>query len=502
MNLQRIAKALKVEYFSASSPPPDILMVRFSEQLPSPAESQALSIVRLSGLLTGLRPAAELSFACIPDRPFRPEELAALGCHLLLFPPSHDEAGVFNSIQDLLDEELRFTENRIRLEEAIIQGQNPQQFIDLCADILGNAVVFSGKNTRLIARSQLHQGNGILWEEHGKLGRFSEDTIRSNRYQKMQKKLYNATSPVFLRKMISNYTTITGKVEIDNFQVGYFSVLDTEKPLEKEDKKLVAVICSLLTHYLKSNCFHGNEEIFRKKRKLELLLDENETHGWLDFGSEIADLRLEEGYRIMSIRLDIGKKSVGPLLTWIMKLLPDRPLTEYNNHIVLILNDLDGVEADRLDGFLAEHHLQAGISDRADCVEKFRECYRQSLKAIDLGRSLASTETRFYYSDYAVYHLWQTLSEYTDLTLYCHPAIPFLANYDKEHQTEFARTLRVFLINNGNMSSTAAQLSIHRASLLYRFEKLQELIKLDLEDAGLRAYLLASFQMLQIAPPA
>jgi purine catabolism regulator len=50
-----------------------------------------------------------------------------------------------------------------------------------------------------------------------------------------------------------------------------------------------------------------------------------------------------------------------------------------------------------------------------------------------------------------------------------------LRDYDRIHQTELVRTLAVLLRNNRSPTSTAAELFIHRQTLVYRIRRIEEL---------------------------
>ncbi len=54
--------------------------------------------------------------------------------------------------------------------------------------------------------------------------------------------------------------------------------------------------------------------------------------------------------------------------------------------------------------------------------------------------------------------------------------------YDREHNSDLIRTLRVFFATNGNASEAADRLYLHRNSLPYRLARVQELTGLDLKD--------------------
>ena len=57
-----------------------------------------------------------------------------------------------------------------------------------------------------------------------------------------------------------------------------------------------------------------------------------------------------------------------------------------------------------------------------------------------------------------------------------------LETHDRERNGDLVRTLEVFFAANANASEAADRLFLHRNSLLYRLERIQELTGLDLKD--------------------
>jgi DNA-binding PucR family transcriptional regulator len=54
--------------------------------------------------------------------------------------------------------------------------------------------------------------------------------------------------------------------------------------------------------------------------------------------------------------------------------------------------------------------------------------------------------------------------------------------YDREHNSDLIRTLRVYFAANANTSEAADRLYLHRNSLPYRLSRVQDLTGLDLKD--------------------
>lgn len=60
--------------------------------------------------------------------------------------------------------------------------------------------------------------------------------------------------------------------------------------------------------------------------------------------------------------------------------------------------------------------------------------------------------------------------------------------YDKQKNTDYLHTLEVYLKNEMSISKTAADLYLHRNSLLKRLDKLKQLLNSDLEDPEEKLY--------------
>ena len=74
-----------------------------------------------------------------------------------------------------------------------------------------------------------------------------------------------------------------------------------------------------------------------------------------------------------------------------------------------------------------------------------------------------------------------------------HPALAVLEAYDRAHGSGLTETLYTFLKRNCGYVDTAEALFIHRSTLLYRLQRIQELTGLDLADYPTRLHVQLSF---------
>ena len=74
-----------------------------------------------------------------------------------------------------------------------------------------------------------------------------------------------------------------------------------------------------------------------------------------------------------------------------------------------------------------------------------------------------------------------------------------LEAYDAKHDTDLVHTLYVYVQQGGNIAATAEALFLHRNSVGYRLQRIQEVGGLQLRDTEVRNQLLAG---LALADPA
>ena len=84
----------------------------------------------------------------------------------------------------------------------------------------------------------------------------------------------------------------------------------------------------------------------------------------------------------------------------------------------------------------------------------------------------------------------------------CAPELITLMRYDAEHNTDYYRTLYVFLKNNLRPVQTIKELYIHRSTLIYRLRRIQKITGLDVERCDNQWFLLLSFKLLENEPRA
>lgn len=99
------------------------------------------------------------------------------------------------------------------------------------------------------------------------------------------------------------------------------------------------------------------------------------------------------------------------------------------------------------------------------------------------------------HEDLAGAPLFYALSKHPAAPGMCHPLLDRLRLYDNENSSEYYLTLKQYCEHNYRMAKTAQALHIHRNTLIYRLDRVQEVFAIDFNDDRLLADINLSFRI-------
>jgi purine catabolism regulator len=123
--------------------------------------------------------------------------------------------------------------------------------------------------------------------------------------------------------------------------------------------------------------------------------------------------------------------------------------------------------------------VSVGIGQAARDVTQWRTSYRDAVQALDLAMRL-QTDSPLYIGDLGVYQLILSLSDRDKLAGFCERTLGPLLEYDMRQHADLIKTLEAFFACHGNLSQTAEVLIVHRNTLLYRMNRINEIAQIDL----------------------
>ena len=178
------------------------------------------------------------------------------------------------------------------------------------------------------------------------------------------------------------------------------------------------------------------------------------------------------------------------------EIFPRSSVAQFNNGLVVLAakdDYYDELEFDRehLMEVLKQFDGYAGIGSCTMFLTSLRPLYIQAAAATRFGRVFCEDKTQriFYYRDYSMY-LWVDLAieaavrlhKFGNITYLCQPGIMKIINYDQAYGTDLMATLRAYLKCRSNASACAQKMGVHRNTINYRINMIEDLLGYRLDD--------------------
>lgn len=136
-----------------------------------------------------------------------------------------------------------------------------------------------------------------------------------------------------------------------------------------------------------------------------------------------------------------------------------------------------------------------GYSDIFKGMQQFPAHYQQALLAVEHACQDKQDSLVRSYASISVPHMLNQIVGNLSEDFILHPAVSRLEEYDAKNHTELLRTIYVYLKNERRTLETVKELFIHRNSLLYRLERIQEITGFQMEDYQERLRMLISCEI-------
>ena len=177
--------------------------------------------------------------------------------------------------------------------------------------------------------------------------------------------------------------------------------------------------------------------------------------------------------------------------------------TRYHGNLVILVSRDTADDLERPVPLLREvatlNGLSVGISNAFDRITDTRASYEQARAAIRMGemsRDVFDEQHVYRHCDYAYLRLLDLANRRTNLLSYCHPALKRLMEHDARHGGELMETLFCYLQVSCITKRAATLLNLHKNTLLYRMNRIREILEMDLTSGEDQFVLQMSFRTL------
>nr|WP_295969787.1 helix-turn-helix domain-containing protein [uncultured Bacillus sp.] len=217
-------------------------------------------------------------------------------------------------------------------------------------------------------------------------------------------------------------------------------------------------------------------------------------------GEELSmDLLEREAYKSMladQLREKIPHQFPEILITnkegeWILIV----PVTAEKNKPRLYWNQLYEFVKKEADGINGSCQIFIAAGGKTEKIADYYLSYLQAAKSLNVVKNSRNNLGYALFDELGAYTLLYQLKDTKMAEMFIQTHLAPLLHYSKEKKIDLSQTLRVYLEHNGSIKETAEELFIHRTSLLYRLEKIELLLNVDLSDSEQRFNLLMAFKL-------
>ena len=293
---------------------------------------------------------------------------------------------------------------------------------------------------------------------------------------------------------------------VDGIYSGRVCIHELGRELQNKDYCLLNYVTNLIADMLKKNDSYKNKNIELLEKSFKDIMEGNKVNE-LFFNKQLSEIQWIRNHSHICIQIMIEERDSR---TSTLKYTCSKLENQFENSIVfswldsiiMIINltknpkSISDLLAE-LKIFLREGLFRAGISMISNDFFKIRESYIQTTLAVKVGEKIDPMYWYFHFDDYTVQAMFYELSKNISLEMFCDTSLYKLLEYDSENDTQLYDTLLIYLNSNMNIAHSAEKLYIHRSTLLYRLERINTLINIDLKNPDSRFKLLLSFHLLK-----
>ena len=299
--------------------------------------------------------------------------------------------------------------------------------------------------------------------------------------------------------------------------LGYIWAQEVNRPITREDDEILRQAARVAVSRLMQRQGKRKAEEQRRKEFLwELLLGNHKSESTIRQKADSLQMQLPTAYLICIIeaagaRLD---QYLYPLL------MRDKLLWVVDGSQIILLIGLDGsVKKDvrevlvrKVEQFLADSlgKLEAHVTEGRQVIAGYGlgyqstyteivKSYREALHALKIKKLFPKENEGIYgYHELGIYRYLLQLKQWEAEQGYENERLEKLRQYDRDNQTAMVQTLETFLDAAGKVNVTASRLHIHINTLSYRLRRIEEIMRVDLENMNQRAALYLELKMAKL----
>ena len=292
------------------------------------------------------------------------------------------------------------------------------------------------------------------------------------------------------REAAGAYQIAVKPVEIPGRPDGYVVVLFSEEEFRQFFEELGSVIGKAVKHYFAE----AEKELLVVQPMREALLAWSLFHGKTEGIRKTEEIWTGQYIEVLILKKDLQ----GKLVSQIKAIWDSYCVCEETDRVLILFFGLRAKNTEEIYRKFTEKGIRCSISEpfgKLDrCAVKYKLLNRMAMVSGLENDPVMKREKEW--SVQGLYTYTTPLFKEAGLSDY---RLLRLLQKDRENNTDLYYTLKVYLMNENNVTMAADSLHIHRNTLVYRLKQIRECIEADINDNETARELLAFMMMYDIS---
>ncbi len=419
----------------------------------------------------------------------------------------------YNALQELFLESQAQTDTIRRMLSAHFSNKGLQYLIEEAASALGNPIVVVDNTYRYIAYhlGDLEGSNKPLAQAIVKEIRNEsvlEEAIEYIHDEGIDQQLAHASGPLVGYNSMLGANTMTEAVMVNGVCVAHVMMVEYARPFSHIDRICFGRLAGFVGQEMQKNEIWSPTSGELGAFFLATLLNDHSP-------SEAVTLRRikalnfhpKKYLQVLCVHAageGLGQLQAEQVAHQLQPLMHHAIYTRFHQQLVILISRDEEVGISPFGYKLLRevtslNDLTCGISNTFEQIIQARPAYDQARSAVRYGEraSNAINDHRvFRYCDYSYIHALDLADRKTNLLSLCHPSLNTLRHYDAKHGGELMDTLFCYLQVAGSTTRAAKMLTLHKNTLLYRLNRIKQILGTDLSSGEELFQLQMSFRIL------
>lgn len=424
------------------------------------------------------------------------------------FSDERAEIAIMNSETDLAElcikiKDIYYNSNeniessRVLFEQMMIP-RSIKEIIDIAYSYLQNPIIFNFS----------YRKKKILYSSDEKLKKYfvnvSSDDY-SDYYQEIMKKMHGNSQPMYTYESIlfpdkQSVTIAVTKGANSDEIAGFLVCFEDRTPFTTQLESYLAMVSHVISQHL---LLYGVENELLSadyEQKLQDIISGQIIEGnmeWLD----IIEGEKYQNYFLSVINTRLMKvRQVESLKNELMYNILYSVVVMRGTYLVLLSNMKKGTDKksfiNSIEKIASKYDIKVGISDKFCDILNLKKYYKQAKLALKYGEDTMPEKIIY---DFTAMMLEILLKESkAELNIFELNDIKLLYDYDARENTEYTKTLRIYMKCGMDKEYTRNVLNIHRNTLAYRLVKIEEIIGHAFSDGETLSNLYIADKILQM----